>query len=144
VKVKDSYPSPAILDNKQKAVDPLNRSIGSLQSSYTQAINKKYDRSGSLFRTRTKAKSLREDVKGADNYGIKCFFYIHQNPLRAGLVKRLEDWKFSSFRDYAGFRNGKLCNKELAMDLFNLPKNTHDFFKVSQQTIPEYFIQKLF
>ena len=144
VKVKESYISPPKFENKQKLVDPLNRSIGSLQGSYTQAINKKYDRSGSLFRTRTKAKSLREDEDHTGNYGVNCFFYIHQNPIRAGLVKKMEDWKYSSFRDYAGFRNGKLCNKELANDLFNLPKNPDEFYDVSQQTIPEFIVQKLY
>ena len=39
-----------------------------------------------------------------------CFNYIHQNPVKAGLVKNAEDWEFSSFRDYLGFRNGNLVN----------------------------------
>ncbi|MCH2448847.1 MAG: hypothetical protein MK198_01750 [Gracilimonas sp.] len=144
IKVKESYPSLPKLENKQKIIDPLNRSIGSLQSSYTQAINKKHERSGSLFRTRTKAKSLTENERDADNYGVNCFFYIHQNPIRAGLVHRMEDWKFSSFRDYAGLREGRLCNKELAFDLFDLPSDPHEFIKISEQTIPESVIQKLY
>ena len=27
--------------------------------------------------------------------------YIHQNPVKRGLVKAAEDWKWSSFRHYA-------------------------------------------
>jgi putative transposase len=34
-------------------------------------------------------------------YPQVCFNYIHENPVKAGLVKRAEDWEFSSFRDYA-------------------------------------------
>ena len=45
---------------------------------------------------------------------ITCFHYIHQNPLMAKLVSRLEDWDYSSFKDYAGLRDGKLCRKDLA------------------------------
>jgi hypothetical protein len=30
--------------------------------------------------------------------------YIHLNPLFAGLVKKAEDWEFSSYRDYLGGR----------------------------------------
>jgi hypothetical protein len=28
--------------------------------------------------------------------------YIHQNPVRAGLVERAEDWPWSSVREYSG------------------------------------------
>lgn len=50
---------------------------------------------------------------GYSDYLINCFHYIHQNPLKSKLVTKLEEWEFSSFRDYAGFRDGDLCNKEL-------------------------------
>lgn len=143
IKVKDDYPSPPKLDNSEKRVDLLNKDIGSLQGSYTQAINKKYKWSGSLFRSRAKAKSS-ENIRTRDNYALNCFFYIHQNPIRAGLVKRMEDWEYSSFRDYAGLRNGKLCNKELTLDLLNLPRKSDEFHKISQQTIPEHFLESLF
>lgn len=94
LKVKEEYKNPERLDKSDKRIEALNRSIGTLQSSYTQAINKKYNRSGSLFRTRTKAKSLSEDRIRRNFYGVNCFLYIHQNPLKAGLVKRMEDWPF--------------------------------------------------
>ena len=47
-------------------------------------------------------------------YPQMCFEYIHQNPVKAGLVTQETDWEFSSARDYAGMRNGKLVNKKLA------------------------------
>ena len=31
--------------------------------------------------------------------------YIHNNPVRAGLVEKAIDWKYSSARDWAGFPN---------------------------------------
>jgi REP element-mobilizing transposase RayT len=127
-----------------KALNPLNKGIGSMLSSYTQSINQKRNRSGSLFRKRTKAKCLNEDEKFKGNYGINCFFYIHQNPLRAGLVKQLGEWEFSSYRDYAGIRNGTLCKIELVRDLFDLPGDSEAFKIISKQTIPDQAIQKLY
>ncbi len=144
IRVKEDYSNTSVLHNKEKKVNPLNRAIGTLQGSYTQAINKKYDRTGSLFRTRTKEKSLSEDQKGADNYGINCFFYIHQNPIRAGLVEQIGEWEFSSYPDYAGIRGGKLCNIELARDLFDLPEDSEAFKAVSNRTIPDHFIQNMY
>jgi len=37
--------------------------------------------------------------------------------VKAGLVKKAEDWKFSSAKDFAGLRNGTLCNKEKIQEL---------------------------
>ncbi len=125
-------------------IGALNRGIGILQSSYTQALNKKINRSGSMFRSRAKAKPLDEDIGKNDSYGINCFLYIHQNPVRAGLVTKLEDWEFSSYQDYAGLRNGTLCNKEIAKDLLKLPSGYSEFEKFSYQTIPKQFLRLTF
>lgn len=131
-------------NQRKRKLNPLNKDIGSLLSSYTQSINKKQNRSGSLFRKRTKAKSLSEDRSASRDYGINCFLYIHQNPLKAGLVAKMEEWEFSSFRDYIGKRNGTLCDKALAKDLLKLPDNPTDFYELSQKTIPDYIIENLF
>lgn len=57
----------------------LTRKIGTLLSSYTRAINKKYNRTGSLFQQKTKAKCL---LDKDEHYPRVCFHYIHQNPLK--------------------------------------------------------------
>ncbi len=112
----------------------LNQSIGILLRSYTNAINKQEKRSGSLFRRETKAECLTE-INGItpsfystqagtvihidrpeDQYPQVCFNYIHQNPVRSGLVTNETDWEFSSAQDYAGMRNGTLVNKEIIKD----------------------------
>ena len=82
-----------------------------LESGHAHAINKQEKRSGSLFRQKTKMKLIENT---SNDYLFSVFNYIHQNPLKAGLVKRMEDWPYSSFLDYAGLRDGTLCNKELA------------------------------
>lgn len=110
----------------------LNQNIATLLRSYTRAINKQGNRSGSLFRHRTKAICLNcpkgitpayfdtefgtqiyRDVP-EKQYPQVCFNYIHQNPVKAGLVRNPEDWEFSSYADYAGLRDGKLVNMEVA------------------------------
>ena len=99
--------------------------------SYTRGVNKQRGGSGSLFRKHTKAKdgwieeaflSVERDAKTfrflefPDYYKI-CFQYIHDNPVKAKLVRRAEDWRYSSAVDYAGLRNGTLCNQALAKKL---------------------------
>ena len=118
---------------------PLIRAIASLLSSYSQAINKQNETVGSLFQKKTKAKYLNE---GNTNYATTCFHYIHQNPYKAGIVKLMEDWKYSSFKDYAGLRNGTLCNKQLTFELLDL--NESNFYSDSYSAIDENKLKKIF
>lgn len=64
----------------------LSRKLGTLQSSYTQAYNKRYNFVGSLFQQKLKSKCLNQH----SDHPLLCFHYIHQNPLKAGLVDKME------------------------------------------------------
>ena len=110
-----------------------------LLSSYTKGIQKQWGYTGNLFQQRTKSKCV---TNRDEKYGEITFHYIHQNPVRAGLVRNMEDWEFSSFRDYAGLRNGKLCNQKLASELFNL--DLINFVEMSYQMLPEQLAKKIF
>ena len=102
---------------KREDMQLLSQSLGTILSSYTQALNRQIGRRGNLFAHKTKAKIL-NDAK--DDYALNCFMYVHQNPMLAKLVDKLEDWEFSSFPDYIGRRNGTLINKKLGMDIFQI------------------------
>lgn len=98
-------------------------------ASYTRAINIQNESTGSLFRQQTKANCLtRNDTltqayyvdKGVTSINIQdseqqypniCFKYINLNPVKDKLVKRCEDWEFSSYPDIVGLRNDKLINR---------------------------------
>ena len=108
----------------------LSEGIRHLLSSYTQAINKQKGFTGSLFQQNTKAKAI---VKGSKNYDQVCLHYIHQNPLKGKLVDKMEDWEYSSFKDYCGQRNGTLCDKELAARILDL--NLRSFYQDSYRQI---------
>ena len=110
----------------------FNHSLGIMLASYTRAINKQNNTSGSLFRGKTKAECLNCPNGIAPSFIIKngitqinstnpekeypqiCFNYIHQNPVKANLVEKETEWAFSSAKDYSGLRNGKLVNKPVA------------------------------
>ena len=98
--------------------------IGILLSSYSQAINKQNNTTGSLFQQKTKAKILSEQIEGKqESYLENCFFYVHNNPFEAGLIKRLKEWQWSSYLDYVDARKGTLCNKQLFFELTGLTKS---------------------
>jgi putative transposase len=120
-------------------INALTEAIRLLLSNYTQGINKQNNSTGSLFQQKTKVKCVSSKD---DNYGYTTFKYIHQNPLKAKLVIKLEEWEFSSFKDYAELRKGKLCNKELAFELFEIKKES--FLEDSYKELPEELISKIF
>lgn len=99
---------------KTKNIELLKKNIGILLSSYTKAINKAYTRTGSLFQQHTKTKLLLDD-----KHLLTVLAYIHQNPVRKGLVKCIEDWEFSSYPGYIGMNNDAIVEKSFVMSNFN-------------------------
>jgi putative transposase len=68
-----------------------------LNSAYTGYFNRRYGRSGHLFQGRYKA-----IVVDKENYLLQLSRYVHLNPVRAGMVKRPEQYPWSSYRGYIG------------------------------------------
>ena len=52
-----------------------------------------------------------------NDYGFHCFNYVHDNAVEANIVKKAIDYPWSSAKDYAGLRNGTLCNLEMGRQL---------------------------
>ena len=59
--------------------------------------NWKYGRVGHLFQDRFKSEPIE-----TDEYFLTVLRYIHQNPLKANMCKKLEDYAYSSYKDYVG------------------------------------------
>jgi putative transposase len=95
----------------------FSQGIKQLLSSYAKSINKQEDRTGSLFQQKTKCRQVSDPEM---NYSLTAFHYIHQNPVTAGIVGQLQDWEFSSFREYLGCGKTELCNQQLAVQLLDI------------------------
>ncbi len=63
---------------------------------YAYTYNRRHKRKGHFFMERFRSPVVQEDV-----YGMELLRYISQNPVRAGLVKKEGDWRWSSYRVYA-------------------------------------------
>jgi REP element-mobilizing transposase RayT len=70
-----------------------SRAFSNLFSTYTKAINKAYQRSGSLFEKPFKRKPVTDD-----RYFKRLVVYIHQNSKQHGLIDDFRDWPFSSYQ----------------------------------------------
>jgi len=81
------YCDERILDIKKQGgleIDGLTNGIRKLLSGYARIYNSRHQKSGSLFRQKTKSKCLSDsNIKYKQNltdYYFNCFHYIHQNP----------------------------------------------------------------
>ena len=75
----------------------LQRIMRHINGLYTQFYNRTEGRDGPLFRGRYKAILVE-----AQAYWTQLSRYIHRNPLEAGLVKRLDHYRWSSYPAYIG------------------------------------------
>jgi len=73
----------------------ISRCMRHIDGVYTQRFNRNHGHDGPLFRGRYKA-----IVVDADTYLLELVRYIHRNPVRAGLTKRLDGYPWSSHKGY--------------------------------------------
>ncbi len=91
-------------------------------NAYTQAINKRYDHSGTLFQGQCKAKHLNNDEQC-----LQVIRYIHRNPVAVLLVSSLRQWQFSNYLEWIGLRHGSLIDSDLRDSLFKTPTDYEKF-----------------
>jgi len=109
----------------------LNRKLGTLQSSYTRAFNVRFNRTGSLFQPKLKFKILNKNELQLRT----CFHYIHQNPLKAKLVNKMEEWEFSSYKDYLENTIKSIVNRKIAFERIAIPESRERFIEESLRVI---------
>ncbi len=72
-------------------MEPLSKIMHRINLHYSRYYNDKYGRTGHVFEGRYKAIPIQND-----NYLMAVIRYIHNNPVRAGLCSRVEDYTWSS------------------------------------------------
>lgn len=73
----------------------LKQIMQNINTSYTVYANKRHKRFGHLLQGRYKA-----FIVDKESYLMELGRYIHLNPVRAGIAKRPEEYKWSSYREY--------------------------------------------
>lgn len=75
----------------------LSQIMRHINGAYTTYFNVKRKRAGHLFQGRFKAILVE-----ADEYAMELSRYIHLNPVRAGMVTRPEEYRWSSYNNFIG------------------------------------------
>ena len=93
---------------------PLSRIMQTLLFSYAGYFNRRYREVGHLFQGRYKAILCDKDA-----YLLELVRYIHLNPVRAGLVKKPEDYVWSSHLGYLGEKREAMIDEGFVLEQFS-------------------------
>jgi putative transposase len=101
---------------KPKTIDP-SRQFSHLFNAYTQAVNKRHNRTGSLFET-----TFERKLVSSEKYFQQLIFYIHNNPVHHGFVKQMSLYPWSSYETIISNKPTKLKRAEV-IELFGDVEN---------------------
>jgi putative transposase len=102
--------------NSEASNAAVSKAMMRLSVSYTKAINKRFDRVGSLFQGPFQAKLIK-----TYSHLLNLCIYIHANPVKDRLVDSADDWRYSNYLDWLGERDGRLIDREFVQEHFGSP-----------------------
>lgn len=119
--------------------DELATIMKRITVSYVQYFNRKYNRVGHLFHDRFKS-----EIIDSDRYLFAVIRYIHNNPVKAGMVEKIDSYKWSSYNYYINSisNSGIHIDTDLIMSMFSEDKikALKYFVEYSMQEAEDSFI----
>ncbi len=91
-----------------RKLTPIEKAFRDFFISYAKAINKSYNRTGSLFQYKFKRKQI-----NTEKYYGTAITYIHRNPVEAKLCNDYEDWTYSSYKAFLSKKPTSICRNEV-------------------------------
>ena len=100
--------------------DTVGNIVKRIASSYVYYFNRKYGRDGHLFKERFRSEPCEDWT-----YFVTLLRYIHQNPVKAGMVSRVSDYEFTSWHEYLGRADFfPLCNVNVVLGRISIDELT--------------------
>lgn len=126
-----------LLEERDETLEQIFRSVN---TSYAMYYNKANDRVGHVFQDRF----ISERVE-AETYLLNVVRYIHNNPVKAGIVKAPEFYKWSSYKGYCEYSRKSLICRENILGIFSsdMDKAVEIFKQFHQETDTQVFLEVL-
>lgn len=123
VKIKEGVP--------QKSI---SQGFSNLFNAYSKAINKQYNRSGSLFKDRFSRIKINNEA-----YLLNLIIYIHLNPTHHNFTNDFKSYKYSSYNSILSKKSTAL-SRSFVLDLFEDRTNLIHIHERKQVNILEEFL----
>jgi len=99
-------------------IEAISLYVKRVNTTYAKYYNKINKRVGFVFRNRFRAEAIKDEA-----YLLNCIGYIHNNPVKAGIVEIAEAYEFSSAKNYL-IRQGIIDFIKLSEIYGEVPKIT--------------------
>lgn len=94
--------------------EDLSAIMSGISVRYATFYNFKHSRVGHVFQDRFRSEAVEND-----RYLLAVVRYIHNNPVKAGLVEKAQDYKWSSYWNYISGHYPNFLNTSFVLSLFN-------------------------
>ena len=106
-----------LIKTEKEELEQIFKRIG---ARYVYWYNWKYKRKGHLFQDRYKSEPVDDE-----QYFLTVIRYIHQNPVKVGKCKSVDEYQYSSYKDYTE-GNSNLTDTKFALNMMDI-KNFIEF-----------------
>ncbi|QZY55562.1 REP-associated tyrosine transposase [Crassaminicella profunda] len=94
--------------------EPLHKIMHRINNRYSKYYNYKNGRTGHVFENRYKGILVKDD-----RYLLSLIRYVHQNPVRAKMCKRVKDYEWSSDLYYRNHTQNEIVDIDFVLDIFS-------------------------
>jgi REP element-mobilizing transposase RayT len=117
-----------LLNTREKDLSSIMKGIA---VRYAYFFNARYSRVGHVFQDRYKSEAVEDEP-----YLLAVTRYIHNNPVKAGIVDKPQQYPWSSYKNYVDFEDDKLVDTHFILRLFsdNLKIAVKNFERFSNET----------
>ncbi len=102
----------------------ISKLMKSINVSYVLYFNRKYNRCGHFFQNRFRSELITDDT-----HLLEVSKYIHNNPVKANMVKQPEEYRWSSYGGYLG---------NVILEFIDVGKVLDIFSNIRSKAIKEY------
>jgi len=124
IRVKNPLGLQNLTGLSRDALDPIARRFSNFFNAYAKAINRAYQRTGSLFET-----PFRRIEVTSERYFARLVYYIHWNPQKHGFVHDFREYPYSSYAALLSERPTWL-KRDVVLEWFNGLSGLADFHQV--------------
>lgn len=104
-------------------IEELSAFMARILSVYAIYYNQKHNRVGYVFDGRFRSQCIEDE-----SYFFNCLRYIHLNPIKANMCKTLENYRYSSFKEYISPSPSSIIHP-IAFEIINKHFESLEHFK---------------
>lgn len=113
----------------QETKEPIELVMKRIATRFVYWYNVKYQRAGHLFQDRFRSEPIDDE-----RYFLAVLRYIHQNPLKAGICHKIEDYQYSSYNEF--FNRSDLIDVDFVFEIIH----KDDFASFNREITTDAFL----